>query len=307
MRILMVGAGGVGGYFGGRMLASGRDVTFVARGAHLQAIRDQGLHIESPRGDLVLEDVRAVSDPGSAGPMDLVLLAVKMGDLQSALEAIAPVVGDETTVVPLQNGVEAVGMAIETFGLARVLGGVVLISAAITAPGRIRQVGDFAKIQLGEPGGGRRERLEHVADALTVDGIEVVVSDDIERAIWEKFVILAAMSASTAASRSPIGVLRDDPECRAWLVELIGEVAAVARAEGIALDSGFEDAILARIDGLPGEIIASMAHDLRMGKPLELDWLSGAVVRLGRSHGQDTPAHRHVVAALRPHRAGGTV
>ena len=112
---------------------------------------------------------------------------------------------------------------------------------------------------------------------------------------------------ATAASRSPIGVLRDDPECRAWLVELIGEVAAVARAEGIALDSGFEDAILARIDGLPGEIIASMAHDLRMGKPLELDWLSGAVVRLGRSHGLDTPAHRHVVAALRPHRAGGTV
>ncbi|MCB1969124.1 MAG: 2-dehydropantoate 2-reductase [Geminicoccaceae bacterium] len=304
MHILMVGSGGVGGYFGARLQAAGRQVTFVARGGHLAAMRDHGLLIESPRGDLHLREVKVVDEPAGAGTADLVLIAVKLGDTAAVIESLPPCLGADTTIVSLQNGIDAEGMLIEAFGRNRVMGGVTHISAAIPSPGTVRQVGRFAKIQIGELDGSRSERLERLTKELTVDGMDFIATDSIALAIWEKFIFLATMSACTATSRCAIGLLLEQSESRAWIAELIAEAAAVARAENVEVKDGFEASVLANMEKLPRAMIASMAHDLDAGKPLELDWLSGAVVRLGLVHGIDTPAHRHAVAALAPHRAG---
>ncbi|MCB2012791.1 MAG: 2-dehydropantoate 2-reductase [Geminicoccaceae bacterium] len=306
MNILMIGAGGVGGYFGARLAAAGRKVTFVARGRHREAMESEGLFIESPRGDLHLRDVRVVASPADAGSADLVLVAVKLGDTAGVIEQLHPLTGSDTVFISLQNGVDAEAMLVEAFGRDRVMGGVARISAAIERPGHIRQVGRFSRIDIGELDGGRSDRLERITELMTVDGMDFTASGDIALAIWEKFVFLSTMSAATATSRSAIGRLRGNEESRRWIEELIGETARVARAGGIAIRDGFEAEVLANIDGVPAEMIASMAHDLNEGKPLELDWLSGAVVRLARVHGLDAPAHRHTVAALTPHKSGRT-
>ncbi|MEZ5824135.1 MAG: 2-dehydropantoate 2-reductase [Geminicoccaceae bacterium] len=304
MRVLMIGAGGVGGYFGARLAAAGRDVAFIARGQHREAMERDGLFIESPRGDLHLPSVRVHETIAEAGPHDLVLIAVKLQDTASVIDQLRPLAGDDTIFVSLQNGVDAENMLVETFGADRVMGGVARISAAIDRPGHVRQVGRFSRIDIGELDGSRSERLERITELMTVDGMDFTASADIRLAIWEKFVFLATMSAATAAARSAIGPLLEEPASRAWIEELIAEVASVARAGGIAIADGFEASVLANMDGLPREMIASMAHDLNAGKPLELDWLSGAVVRLAAAHVLDVPAHRHAVAVLAPHRTG---
>ena len=305
MNFLMMGAGGVGGYFGARLAAAGAEVGFVARGVHLEAIRARGLAVRSALGDVTAYPARAEADPRALGVPDVVVLAVKLGDTAAALEALAPVVGPGTTVVSLQNGVEAEDMLVRAFGRERAAGGVAYIGAAIAAPGVIRHTGTLARIELGELAGGSSPRIDAVVAALKNARIEAEAVPDITGAIWRKFVFLVGLSATTTLTGRPIGEVRADPGHRAVLAEVMAEAAAVARARGVALPPDFVAGRLAFADTLPADMTSSMAHDAAAGKPLEVAWLSGAVVRLGRELGIETPANRAVFEALKARAAPG--
>ena len=298
MQIAMFGSGGVGGYYGARLQQAGEEVTFIARGAHAEAMRRDGLRIRSEAGDALLEPVRVLEDPAQAGVQDLVVVAVKLWDSESAARALAPMAGPGTAVVSLQNGVDKDEVLARQIGGEKVLGGVTHIFAVISSPGVIQHTGKLARITIGEPGGGRTERLERIAAALQNAGIEVIVSDDIRRVTWEKFVFLTALSGLTALTRKPVGEVRAHPATRALLLDALRETAQVARAEGVRLDQGLPDQQLAAIDGLNPAMLSSMAQDLLRGKRLELEWLSGAVVRRAQKLGVPVPVHRAIHAAL---------
>ena len=297
-RFAIMGSGAVGGYFGGRLAAAGFDVAFIARGAHLAAIRARGLAIESALGDVRIDPAKATDTPAEVGPVDVVLFATKLWDTESAGAAYRPLIGPQTAVISLQNGVEAEARLAAILGPAHVMGGVAQIAAAIAAPGRIEHTGGFANIIFGEIDGRRTARAEALLAALTEAGIGAALADDIVKAIWEKFVFLVGLSGVTGVTRRTIGPIREEPRSRALLTEIVAETAAVARAGGVALDDGVVAERLAFIDGLPAAMTSSMARDLTRGTRLELDWLSGAVVRLGRERGVDTPANAFVTAAL---------
>ncbi len=303
-RIAMMGSGGVGGYFGGRMAAAGCDVTFIARGRHLEVIREHGLRIESAAlGDSRVHPARATDDPGEAGVMDYVIVCVKLWDTATAAEAMRPMVGPDTTVLSLQNGVGTEDLE-RVFGRRRMLGAVAFIGCAIAAPGVIRHVGTMQRVVVGEFAGGSSPRVERMRAELERGGIEADVSDDIRRTIWEKFVFLVGLSAATTMRRAPLGVVREDPEARQLFLEAMQETVAVGRAMGIGLSDGLADSRLEFADGLPADMTSSMHTDLERGNRLELEWLSGAVVRLGRERGVDTPVNGSVYEALRPYAAG---
>ncbi len=304
MKIVFVGAGGVGGYFGARLAAAGADVALIARGAHLAAIRGGGLAIESPLGNL-RQKIRAESDPAAIGPVDLVLLAVKLWDIEATVAQIAPLVGPHTHIASLQNGVDAPRLLQEAFGASRVLGGVAHIATTIAAPGTIRHTGQMAKITLGAFGDpGHPVAAEFVAQARKA-GIDAVHSPDIARTIWEKFVFLSAFSAITAATRLSKGALWREEATRELVRTLIGEAVAVAQAEGVALPGDQTEKTFGFMATMPDGMKSSMLHDLERGAKLELPWLSGAVVRLGKSHGLATPAHAAVAGVLAPYASGG--
>lgn len=303
MKIAVIGAGGVGGYFGARLALAGEDVTFVARGAHLDAMTARGLKVVSALGDMHLVTTRATGDAGTIGRVDLVMVAVKLWSTADAIETARPLVGD-TTLVSFQNGVHAEGELIAAFGRERVIGGVANIAALIEAPGVVRHNGSMAMLQFGELDGGVSARVDRLLEACKRAGVDARVPPDINKAIWEKFVFLASMSSMTALTRMPIGPIRDDPDTRALFRQLATETVAVGRAQGIALDDGTVDAMLTRADSLPADMVASMLGDLQRGNRLELPWLSGNVVTLGRQVGVATPAHAFVCAALKLH-AGG--
>lgn len=298
MRFIMLGAGGVGGYFGGRLAAAGNEITFVARGAHMEAIKNNGLSIKSPRGDLRLKDLRVVADPAAAGPADVIFLAVKLGDADAAIEAIRPVVGPGTTVISLQNGVEAEDRLEAAFGPGHVAGGVAYIAAAIETPGVIRHLGANQRIQLGTLPGHPGAPVAAIVEILAAAGIDAEMPADITLAIWQKFVFLVGLSATTTLTGQPVGVIRSDPRGRAFLHDVMAEATLVARARGVGLAADFARDRLAFADTLPEAMRASMAHDHAAGKPLELPWLSGAVVRMGAEAGVPTPVNNAVVAAL---------
>ncbi len=303
-RIAMMGSGGVGGYFGGRMAAAGCDVTFIARGRHLAAIRERGLRIESPDlGGTRIHPARATDDPGEVGAVDYVIVCVKLWDTAAAANAILPMLGPQTTVLSLQNGVEAAELE-SVVGSHRLLGGVAFIGSGIAAPGVIRHVGSMQRVVVGERGGGSSARAERLRDALQRGGIVAEVSDDIARTVWEKFVFLVGLSGATALLRKSLGPIREDPDGRELLLGAMRETTAVARARGIGLEAGFARRRLEFVDRLPAEMTSSMHHDLEQGNRLELDWLSGAVVRFGREAGVPTPVNQTVVEALRPYAAG---
>ena len=303
-RIAMMGSGAVGGYFGGRMAAAGCDVTFIARGVHLAAIREHGLRIESPAlGDAWIHPAVASDDPGAVGAMDYVIVAVKLWDTAAAANALLPMLGPETTVLTLQNGAGSPDLE-RVVGPQRMLGAVAFIGCAIAAPGVIRHVGTMQRVVVGELGGGSSLRVERLRDELERGGIEADVSDDIRRAIWEKFVFLVGLSAATAMKRAPLGAVRKDPEARELFLGAMTETAAVGRARGIALQDGLARDRLAFADGLPAEMTSSMHTDIERGNRLELEWLSGAVVRFGRETGVPTPINRTVHEALRTHASG---
>ena len=282
MKIAVMAAGGVGGYFGARFAAAGEDVRFITRGAHFDAIRQSGLHVESALGDLHVDTARVTDDPAAIGAVDIVLFAVKLWDTEAAGIACKALLGQNTTVIMLQNGVDGVSRLAPVLGSEPVVGGVAYISAFIERPGVIRQHGDFARLQFGEADGGESARLKTFMAACARANIDAELSPDIELAQWQKFVILVGMSGATAMTRQAIGRVLADAERREFFVNLMAETAAVGRARGIALDADYARDRLAFAEALPPGMKASMLDDLERGKPLELDWLAGEVSRLGR-------------------------
>lgn len=304
MKIVVMGTGGVGGYFGARLAAAGEDVRFVARGAHLEAMQRDGLKIESKLGDLTLKPVKASPHPAELGPADLVMIAVKLWGTGAAIEAVKPLIGPNTAVVSFQNGVGAVDALTKAFGKGPVLGGVAHIAAVIGVPGVIKHTGTMAKLTIGEPAGGVSPRVRAIYDAAKKAGIDVVASEDIQKSIWDKFVFLASFSGVTALTRLAKGPIMADPDMRRLFADAIAEACAVARAKGIRLAPDHEAKAVGFCDGLPAEMKASMLHDLEAGNPLEVEFLSGAVARLGAEAGVPTPVHRTIYAALKPCAAG---
>ena len=304
MKIAILGAGGVGGYYGARLAAAGHDVWFLARGAHAETMRRSGLRVRSALGDLHLERVGVFGDPAEVGAVHVVVVAVKLGDTASILPGIPGLLGPESVVFSLQNGIEKDDALVEVAGRKRVLGAVTYILANRPDPGVIVHTGTIQRIVVGELDGGVTPRVQRLVDLLAASGIDAVAVPDIRRATWEKFVFLASVAGLTAVTRATVGEVRAHPATRALLRDAMLEIAALARAEGIALDEGFVEDRMRFVDALPADGRSSMAQDLLRGAPLELEWLSGAVVRRGEKAGVPTPVHRAIHAALALH-AGG--
>ncbi len=305
MKIAMMGSGGVGGLFGGRLAKAGYDVTFVARGSHLAAMRDQGLTIENaPQGDLHVPGVKVTDDPASIGPVDLVILSVKLWDTEAAARQIAPIVGPHTAVLSLQNGVIKDDIMRRAFGDKAVMGGVCYVATHISKPGTIHQTGTMQRIVVGEYDGSKSKRAQDLHAALVKSGVTAELSDDVRRSIWEKYVFLVGLSATTTSMRSTLGPIRTNPQTRGFLHDVIREVVAVGRAHGVALPEDYADNRMAFGDSLPADMTSSMHHDLEKGNRLEVEWLSGGVVRLGKEKGIPTPCNRAVCDILALH-AGG--
>jgi 2-dehydropantoate 2-reductase len=304
MRIAVIGAGGVGGYFGGRLAQAGADVTLVARGAHRAAIAAEGLRLVSPQGDAVVP-LAVVDDPAAIGPVDVAIVAVKLWDTAAALARIGPLLGPDTAVMSLQNGVgkdDALRVAV---GAEHVVGGLCYVAAVIERPGVIRQTGSMQRIVVAEYGGRESARLEPFVAACRAAGIDAALAPDIERALWEKFVFLTGLSGATCAIRQPVGVIRAEPRARALLEALFRETVAVGRARGVNLDPDYAADRLAFCDALPPATTSSMHGDLERGNRLELPWLQGALAELGRAANVPTPATDFVLDVLAVY-AGGT-
>jgi 2-dehydropantoate 2-reductase len=304
MKFAVFGAGGVGGYFGVRLAQAGHEVHFIARGAHLDAIRRNGLKLTSANGDAFIKPARATGDPASIGPVDCVLMCVKLWDLDQAAAACKPLVASGGSVLPLQNGVDAAERCAAQLGADKVLGGTAHVATVIAAPGVIAHTGTMAKLQFGELDGRLTPRVERLAKACKDAGIDATVPDSIVAALWMKFVFLATAAGWTALARRPMGAIRSDPEIRAGVTAAFAEAAAVGRACGVKLPADAEAQALAILDRVPAEMQTSMQHDLASGNRLELPWLSGAVARLGRAHGVPTPVHATIYAALKPYAEG---
>jgi 2-dehydropantoate 2-reductase len=300
-----MGTGGVGGYFGARFAAAGADVAFIARGNHLAAMRRDGLKVESQNGDLHLKPVKATDRPAEIAPVDLAILAVKLWDTDAAIDAMRPLIGPNSAAVSFQNGVEAADKLAAAFGPARVLGGVGHIAAVIGAPGIIKHTGTMARLTIGELDGEESPRLKALAELAKRGGIDLAVSPDIRRAIWEKMIFLATFSGMTALTRRPKGPIFADPDTRAMFERAVAEAVAVARAEGVTLGPDHVEKAMAFGQGLPAEMKSSMLGDLERGNKLELPWLSGAIARMGAAGGVPTPVHQFIYTALKLDAEGG--
>lgn len=304
MRIAVFGAGGVGGYFGGRLAAAGNEVSFVARGAHLAALRDRGLRLRSGLGDLDLGPVPASDDPADLGPAEIVLLCVKLYDLETAARQLAPLIGPETAVIPLQNGIDAEERLQAMFGTSHVMGGTAHIPASIEAPGVIRHLGTMASLRFGELDGVSSPRAEAFLAACQAAEIDAELVDDVVAAIWRKFLFLAPFAAVTCLARAPIGKAIADARWREFFADAVREVAAVAAVRGVALAEPVIQQTIAAAGRMNPEMKSSMLVDLERGNRLEVEFLSGAVVRLGREAGIPTPRHQHALDDLLPFAKG---
>jgi 2-dehydropantoate 2-reductase len=302
MRIAIVGTGGVGGGFGAALARAGADVTFIARGAHLAAMKAQGLQVRSDRGDIHLVPTNATDDPAAIGKVDVVLFCVKLWDVESAGQRIKPLIGPDTAVIPLQNGVDAAERLI--LGNNAVMGGVAQISASITGPGVIQQVGTFMRMIFGELDGRRSKRGEDFLALCLRAGFDATLSEQILTDLWMKFILLASNASMMAATRQPIGRLRDDPDLRPIFAAAYREVVEVGRAKGVALPADAVDRVVDLTSHMPAAMKASMALDLDRGNRLELPWLGGKVVELGREFGVPTPTHSMMAAMLKPYIMG---
>lgn len=304
MKIAVIGAGGVGGAFGAALAKAGADVTFVARGAHLAAMRQNGLRITGGRGETHIVPTKATDDPASIGAVDFVLFCVKLWDVESAGEAIRPLIGPDTAVLPFQNGIDAPERLVPILGAGAVMGGVAQISATIAEPGVVRQTGSFMRLVFGELAGGLSARGDRFLGLCKEAGFDATHSAAIQTDLWLKFILLATNSAVTAATRRPFGVLRDDPDLRALFEAGFTEAFNVGRARGIALPDDVVAKCMAATMAFPPDMMASMAHDLIRGGRIELPWLSGKVVSLGRELGVPTPMHSALYAVLKPYAMG---
>lgn len=305
MKIVMMGSGGVGGFFGGRLANAGFDVSFVARSAHLAAMREHGLSIESAaHGDIHVARPRVTDDPASLGVAGVVILSVKLWDTEAAVRAIKPLLGPDTAVLSLQNGVikdDILRRTLRGMGITPepvVMGGVCYVATHISKPGVIHQVGPMQRIVIGEYDGRNSPRATQLHAALHASGVTAELSVDVRKSIWEKYVFLVALSATTTAMRSTLGPIRSNAQTRAFLLQIMNEVVAVGRAHGVALAEDFAQNRLAFADSLPADMTSSMHHDFNAGNRLEVNWLSGGVVQLGAEKGIATPANAAVCAML---------
>ena len=304
MKIAIMGAGAVGGFYGGRLARAGEEVHFIARGAHLAALREKGLRVESPTvGDFELPQVNATDDPAQVGPVELVWMTTKAYDLEAGAEAMRPLIGENTAVIPLLNGVDIAERIGAVVGMEHMLGGIVQVSVAIAEPGLIRHA-VMDRLVFGELAGGTSARCEAIRETLHGAGIQAELSEDIRREIWQKYLFLSTMAGMTSLTRQTLGPVRKDPDTRAMLVACLRELEALARKEGIALDDDAEQKMLAMADSLPEGMKPSMLLDLERGRALELEALQGAAVRLGKKLGVPTPVNEFIYAALKLH-AGG--
>ncbi len=300
MRIAVYGTGGVGGYFGGRLAQSGMDVTFIARGAHLAAIRAGGLRISSVHGDFTIAGAKATDSPADIGPVDAVLVAVKAGQVSEIAPSIRPLIGPDTCVVPMQNGVEAAPQLIEALGPEHVVGGLCRVVALIEGPGHIRHNGGDDYVGIAELDNRPSERVEHVRAALAGAGLKAETPPDIHAALWGKFLFICAWGGVGAVTRSPVGVTRALPETRAMLEGAMTEVYNVALARGVSLSDTAAATAMAAIDRQPEGGESSMQRDIQEGRPSELEAQTGAAVRLGRESGVSTPVNAFIYSSLLP-------
>lgn len=303
MRIAVYGTGGVGGYFGGRLAESGEEVTFIARGEHLAAMRREGLHVASVEGDFVIpaDSIRATDDPAETGPVDVVILGVKTWQVAEAAAAIRPMIGPDTIVLPLENGVEAADVLTSTLGAQHVLGGLCAIVSMVDGPGRIRHAGVAPVIRFGELDNSSTERVESLRACFArCKGLTVDVPDDIEAALWKKFVFISAWSSVGSVTRAPIGVIRETPQSRELLHAVLEEAVSVGRARGVNLPDNVVESTVAFYDSVDPSNTASMQRDVAAGKPSELESQTGAIVRLGAEAGVSTPVSKIIYGALLP-------
>lgn len=304
MRIAIMGAGAVGGYFGGLLSRAGHAVTFIARGAHLAAMRERGLRLETPAGQIVVDGARFVEHPSEAGPCDVVLFAVKAYDIETAAAPLKPLVDCGACVVSVLNGVDHQDRVASVLGQGSVLGGLAMVSGVIVEPGLIRYTSSMSGLRFGEADGSMSERATAFRDACTGAGFTADLLSDIRAAQWAKFVGLATNAALTSLFRLPAGFIYHDAEIIPMATRAFAEVAAVARAEGVDLPADIVPRTLALHQSFPKTMYASMYHDLAKGRPLELDSFSGHVVRRGRALGVATPVHEMAWLALKPYLHG---
>jgi 2-dehydropantoate 2-reductase len=301
MRVAVFGAGGAGGYFGGRLAQAGEEVIFIARGEHLRALQSQGLWVESIKGDFRLKPIQATANPAEVGTVDFILLGVKAWQVPEAAGAILPMIGSHTAAVPLENGVEAPEQLAFVLGQQHVLGGLCQIVSILVEPGHIRHSGIDPLIAFGELDGSTSRRVENLRAAFEgAAGVRVETPVDIRLAMWNKFLFIAAFSGVGAVTRAPAGDMRRIPETRRLLQQALEEVAAVGYAKGLNLGEADVVRTLAFIDSLPEGTTASMQRDILAGRPSELEAQNGAVVRMGVEVGVPTPAHGFIYASLLP-------
>jgi 2-dehydropantoate 2-reductase len=297
MHIAIMGAGGVGAYVGARLMAAGERVSFIARGAHLQALRQDGLRIEGALHPTHLPVVQATDEPAAVGPVDLVVFAVKLGDSDTAARALLPMVGAGTRVLTLQNGIDSVDQLARHVDRGQLVAGVIYLSAVISRPGVITSPGGFHRIVLDRCGGDATVAA-FCAACERADALDATPTDIITTVVWEKFIALASLSATTSLLRARMGAILQHPETRALQRQLIDEAVAVGRAAGVPLREGLADEVMGKLAAMPPSFRSSMAEDLERGKPLELAWLSGRVHQLGQQLGVPTPGHSVVYRAL---------
>ena len=300
MRITVFGTGGVGGYFGGRLARAGEKVTFIARGEHLQAIRTTGLRVDSRDGDFVIYPARATDDVSEVGATDLVILGVKAWQVPEAARAIKPIVGPSTTVLPLQNGVEAVPQLVDVLGPDNVIGGLCRIVSFVVEPGHIRHAGFTPSIIIGELENQRTDRIVNVEQVFRRAGLEITIAADIQVALWMKFLFIASFSGVGAMANAPAGVIRSDPSWRLQILKAMDEIYALAHARGINLPVNSIDTVMAAVDALPEDASSSMQRDIAAGKPSELDAQNGAVIRMAQKIGVNVPTHTLIYEILKP-------
>jgi len=299
MQIAIYGTGGVGGYFGGRLARAGEKVVFIARGEHLRAIKEKGLRVDSRDGDFVIQPATATDSVSDVGPVDLVIVGVKAWQVPEAARAMKPLIGSDTTVLPLQNGVEAATQLVDVLGADRVVGGLCRIVSFVDEPGHIRHAGFAPSVIIGELDNKRTDRIVAIEQLFKRAGVDITVAPDIQVALWTKFLFIASFSGVGAMANAPAGVLRTDPQWRTQMLRAMEEIYALAHARGINLPPNSVDAVMASVNSLPEDATSSMQRDIAAGKPSELESQNGAVVRMAYESGIDAPTHELIYHTLR--------
>jgi 2-dehydropantoate 2-reductase len=300
MKIAIFGTGGVGGYFGGRLAQAAEDVTFIARGEHLRAIQKNGLKVESLNGDFLVYPAKATAEVNEVGPVDLVIVGVKAWQVPEAARAMKPLVGPETTVLPLQNGVDALPQLTAELGQGSVIGGLCKIVSFVVGPAHIRHASFAPSIIIGEPDNQRSDRIVEIEKTFNRAGVETSIAADINVALWMKFLFIASFSGVGAIANAPAGSLRTDPELRAQMLRAMEEIYSLAHARGIKLPPDSIETVMAGVNALPEDATSSMQRDIAAGKPSELESQNGAVVRMARETGVKVPTHELIYEKLKP-------